>query len=53
MARQKVDAASVAAELLPGVSVALLKELHLLTRDGDGWSWEGERIDPTAAPDRK
>jgi len=33
--RQKVDAASVAAELLPGVSVLLLKELHLLTRDGD------------------
>jgi hypothetical protein len=33
--RQKVDATSVAAELLPGVSVPLLKELHLLTRDGD------------------
>ncbi len=26
---------------------------RLLTRDGDGWTWEGERIDPTAAPDRK
>lgn len=33
--RKKVDAAAVAAELLPGVSVPLLKELHLLTRDGD------------------
>lgn len=33
--RQKIDAAAVAAELLPGVSVPLLKELHLLTRDGD------------------
>ena len=33
--RKKVDAIAVAAELLPGVSVPLLKELHLLTRDGD------------------
>lgn len=33
--RTRVDASAVAAELLPGVSVALLKELHLLTRDGD------------------
>lgn len=33
--RTKVDAVAVAAELLPGVSVALLKELHLLTREGD------------------
>ena len=33
--RTKVDATAVAAELLPGVSVALLKELHLLTREGD------------------
>lgn len=33
--RQKVDATKVAAELLPGVRVPLLKDLHLLTRDGD------------------
>ncbi len=33
--RTKVDASAVAAELLPGVSIPLLKELHLLTRDGD------------------
>jgi hypothetical protein len=33
--RTKVDRQQVAAELLPGVSVELLKELHLLTRDGD------------------
>jgi len=34
-ARTKVAASAVAAELLPGASVALLKALHLLTRDGD------------------
>jgi hypothetical protein len=34
-ARLQVKAAEVAAELLPGTSVELLKELHLLTRDGD------------------
>lgn len=33
--RKRVAAADVAAELLPGVSVELLKELHLLTREGD------------------
>jgi hypothetical protein len=33
--RRKVDRPDVARELLPGTSTALLKELHLLTRDGD------------------
>jgi hypothetical protein len=33
--RKKIDAAAVASELLPGVRVEVLKELHLLTRDGD------------------
>ena len=33
--RKRVQAKDVAAELLPGVSVELLKELHLLTPDGD------------------
>src|SRR5512136_920794 len=33
--RRKVDRGEVARELLPGTSTALLKELHLLTRDGD------------------
>jgi len=33
--RKKVDRRDVAAELWPGVSVALLQELHLITRDGD------------------
>jgi hypothetical protein len=33
--RKKVDRAEVEKELLPGVSPELLKELHLLTRDGD------------------
>jgi hypothetical protein len=33
--RKRVAAADVAAELLPGVGIELLKELHLLTRDGD------------------
>ena len=33
--RDRVRGEDVAAELLPGVSVALLKELHLLTRNGD------------------
>lgn len=33
--RKRVAAAEVAAELLPGVGAPLLKELHLLTRDGD------------------
>ncbi len=33
--RRQVKAAAVARELLPGTSAALLKELHLLTRDGD------------------
>src|SRR5438445_10744229 len=33
--RRRVQAKEVAAELLPGVSVELLKELHLLTREGD------------------
>jgi hypothetical protein len=33
--RAKVERQNVASELLPGVSVELLKELHLLTRDGD------------------
>ncbi|MFO0723811.1 MAG: SAM-dependent methyltransferase [Myxococcota bacterium] len=33
--RQKVKQADVASELLPGVSVELLKALHILTRDGD------------------
>ncbi len=34
-ARLKVRAADVAGELLPGASIPLLQELHLLTRDGD------------------
>jgi hypothetical protein len=33
--RRKVKAPDVARELAPGQSTALLKELHLLTRDGD------------------
>ena len=33
--RKKVDRSHVADELLPGVSTALLQDLHLLTRDGD------------------
>jgi hypothetical protein len=33
--RTKVDRAALANELLPGASVELLKDLHLLTRDGD------------------
>jgi hypothetical protein len=33
--RKKVDKSHVADELLPGVSTALLHDLHLLTRDGD------------------
>lgn len=33
--RQKVDRAAAAAELVPGAPVELLKDLHLLTRDGD------------------
>ena len=33
--RKRVRGEDVAGELLPGVSVELLKELHLLTRDGD------------------
>jgi hypothetical protein len=33
--RKKVDRADVAAELFPGVPVELMKDLHLLTRDGD------------------
>ena len=33
--RKKVDRADVAAELWPEVPVELLKDLHLLTRDGD------------------
>ena len=33
--RKKVKGDDVAAELLPGVSPALLKELHLLTREGE------------------
>ena len=33
--RKQVPRADVVAELIPGVSVELLKELHLLTRDGD------------------
>jgi hypothetical protein len=33
--RQKIDRAKVAEELWPGVPVDLLKDLHLLTRDGD------------------
>lgn len=33
--RKRVSGAEVAAELIPGVSVELLKELHLLTREGD------------------
>lgn len=34
-ARRQVKAAEVGTELLPGTSLELLKELHLLTRDGD------------------
>jgi methyltransferase family protein len=33
--RRQVKAAEVARELAPGQSIALLKELHLLTREGD------------------
>ena len=33
--RRQVKGAAVRQELLPGTSAALLKELHLLTRDGD------------------
>ncbi len=33
--RKKVDRKDVAAELWPGVSIELLQELHLITRDGD------------------
>jgi len=33
--RKKIDRAQVAAELWPDVSVELLKDLHLLTREGD------------------
>jgi hypothetical protein len=33
--RKKVDRSHVADELLPGVSTALLQDLHLLTREGD------------------
>jgi hypothetical protein len=33
--RKKVDRSQVAAELWPGVPIELLKDLHLLTRDGD------------------
>lgn len=33
--RKRVSGEDVAAELIPGVSVELLKELHLLTREGD------------------
>src|SRR5512136_2139888 len=33
--RRKVERGDVARELLPGTSTALLRELHLLTRDGD------------------
>ncbi|MDZ4677461.1 MAG: SAM-dependent methyltransferase [Oligoflexia bacterium] len=34
-ARKKVEASEISRELLPEQSPALLKELHLLTRDGD------------------
>lgn len=33
--RTKVDRAALANELLPGASIELLKDLHLLTREGD------------------
>ena len=33
--RKQVPREEVVAELIPGVSIELLKELHLLTRDGD------------------
>jgi hypothetical protein len=33
--RKKVDRKDIAAELWPGVSIELLQELHLVTRDGD------------------
>lgn len=33
--RSKVDRSKLADELLPGASIELLKDLHLLTRDGD------------------
>lgn len=33
--RTKVDRGQLASELLPGASIELLKDLHLLTRDGD------------------
>jgi hypothetical protein len=33
--RQKIDRDAAAAELVPGAPIELLKELHLLTRDGD------------------
>ncbi len=35
MSRKKIDRKDVREELLPGASVQLMKELHLLTRDGD------------------
>jgi SAM-dependent methyltransferase len=35
VSRKKVDKKDVAAELLPGASIELMKELHLLTREGD------------------
>ena len=35
MSRRQVKGAAVRRELLPGTSPGLLKELHLLTRDGD------------------
>lgn len=35
MSRKKVDRTQVTKELLPGASVALMQELHLVTRDGD------------------
>jgi hypothetical protein len=33
--RQRVDRDAAAAELVPGAPIELLKDLHLLTRDGD------------------
>ena len=35
--RKKVDRGDVAAELWPGVSITLLQELHLVTRDVRRW----------------
>ena len=35
MSRKQVKANDIAEELLPGVSIDLLKALHILTRDGD------------------